>query len=156
MPIRSRPATAPLTPYLRRPYSRAHNQKMGVNQRDDAAAIGQMVVRGRNSLSLAAADGSVWVITLQLARRRSLEQVKALMAPPESLEAAAARVRRQVGGGDGHGSGAPRAAAGRCVPPPAHGSCLDSTALTRMPRSAAATLQRRPALPTHPHECLRR
>ncbi len=36
---------------------------------------GSMVVRGRNSLSLSAADSGTWVITLQLARRRSMEQV---------------------------------------------------------------------------------
>ena len=43
-------------------------------------------------------------------------QVKALMAAPESLDAAVARVKRQVGGGGGGGddSGARRAAAGAC------------------------------------------
>lgn len=34
-----------------------------------------MVLRGRNSLSLSAADSGTWVLTLQLARRRTLEQV---------------------------------------------------------------------------------
>lgn len=62
-----------------------------------------MVVRGRNSLSLSAPDAGTWVLLVQLARRRTAEQVKCLMAPPESLEEAVARVRRQVGGGDGSG-----------------------------------------------------
>ena len=108
-----------------------------------------MIVRGRNSLTLSAADEGTWIVTLQLARRRTLDQVsasfsqrgwegwelcrdgalwwpavavcrcqlqtavhlllvaavclqvKALMAPPESLSEAVARVRRQVGGGGG-------------------------------------------------------
>lgn len=67
-----------------------------------------MVVRGRNVLSLSAADGGTWVLTLQLARRRSWAQVKALMAPPESLAAAVARVRRQVSGSDAAGDGSGR------------------------------------------------
>lgn len=33
------------------------------------------MLRGRNSLSLSAADSGTWVITLQLARRRTQEQV---------------------------------------------------------------------------------
>lgn len=64
---------------------------------------GTMVVRGRNSLSLSAADSGTWVLTMQLARRRTLEQVKGLMEPPESLEGAVARARRLVGGGAGAG-----------------------------------------------------
>jgi hypothetical protein len=68
-----------------------------------------MVVRGRNVLSMTAADSGPFIITLHLARRRTLDQVKALMAPPEDLDAAVARVRCQVGGGDGDGgSGVPR------------------------------------------------
>lgn len=135
-----------------RPYGRAPNAKMGINQRDDVAAIGEsvmrllcllcralcrlpvstrpprppqlpapaqhrkpcrprrsrawcatwsalsacgglhltravvpvelpvpagsMVVRGRNSLFLSAADGGTWVLTLQLARRRTMDQVR--------------------------------------------------------------------------------
>jgi hypothetical protein len=86
-----------------RPYGRALNAKMGINQRDDVASIGLMVVRGRNVLSMTAADSGPFIITLHLARRRTLDQVKALMAPPEDLDAAVARVRCQVGGGDGDG-----------------------------------------------------
>ena len=60
-----------------------------------------MVVRGRNSLSVSAADGGTWVLSLQLAQRRSTEEVKGLMTPAETLDAAVARVKRQVGGGSG-------------------------------------------------------
>ena len=34
-----------------------------------------MVVKGRNSLSLSAADSGLWILMLQLARRRTLDQV---------------------------------------------------------------------------------
>eukprot|EP00887_Chlorella_sp_A99_P007921 scaffold12.g7921.t1 len=112
-----------------RPYSRSLNQAMGVNQRDEPAAVSNMVARGRNSLVMSAAEPGIWVVSAELARRRTLEEVgagsrvpmrlvammtwagvwcgargggvKALMAPPESIDAAVARVRRQVGGGDG-------------------------------------------------------
>ncbi|KAI3425891.1 hypothetical protein D9Q98_007864 [Chlorella vulgaris] len=84
-----------------RPYGRALNAKMGINQRDDVASIGSMVVRGRNSLVATAAEGGTWVLTLQLARKRSLAEVKGLMAAPEPLCEATARVRRQVSGGNG-------------------------------------------------------
>jgi hypothetical protein len=120
-----------------RPYGRATNAKMGVNQRDDVAAIGarlaaawqicvgpphhcvqachcsslvlllqhvsntgveasssnsltpavpagNLVVRGRNSLGISAADGGTWVLMLQLARRRTLEQASR-RAPSEML-----------------------------------------------------------------------
>jgi hypothetical protein len=33
-----------------------------------------MIVRGRNSLTLSAADEGTWIVTLQLARRRTLDQ----------------------------------------------------------------------------------
>ena len=33
-----------------------------------------MIVRGRNSLTLSAADEGTWILTLQLARRRTLDQ----------------------------------------------------------------------------------
>lgn len=58
---------------------------------------------GRNVLTVAAADGGIWAFMMQLVRRRSLDQVEALMAPPESLAAAVARVQRQVSSGDGSG-----------------------------------------------------
>ncbi|EFN55528.1 hypothetical protein CHLNCDRAFT_52345 [Chlorella variabilis] len=83
-----------------RPYARSLNAKMGINQRDDVASIGTMVVRGRNTLSLSAPDSGTWVLMMHLARRRTMEQVKALMAAPEGLEEAVARVRRQVAGDD--------------------------------------------------------
>ena len=86
-----------------RPYSRALNASMGINQRDDAASIGTLCLRGRNALTVSAADGGAWVVGLQLARRRSLAQVKAMMAPPEALEAAVARVKREMSGGGGGG-----------------------------------------------------
>jgi hypothetical protein len=36
-----------------------------------------MIVRGRNSLTLSAADEGTWIVTLQLARRRTLDQASA-------------------------------------------------------------------------------
>ena len=50
----------------------------------------------------------------QLARRRSVDEVKALMQAPESLADALARVRRQVSRGSSHASaGRSHASAGR-------------------------------------------
>jgi hypothetical protein len=71
-----------------------------------------MVVRGRNSLVATAAEGGTWVLTLQLARKRSLAEVKGLMAASEALSEAVARVRRQVSGGNGDESGADGGVAG--------------------------------------------
>lgn len=43
------------------------------------------------------ADSSQYVVLLQLVRQRSVEEVKKLMRPQLSLEAAKARVLKEVG-----------------------------------------------------------
>ncbi len=54
-------------------------------------------MQGRNRISLAAVENRTFCIVMQLAKRRSLEEVKALMRAPETLAAALQRVRKQVG-----------------------------------------------------------
>ena len=43
---------------------------------------GGMVVRGRNTIHFSAADSGRWLLTLQLARRRSLEEASAAAVLP--------------------------------------------------------------------------
>ena len=73
------PRAATLTKGLKHPQMCAPAQPPTVLPSTPApshpSSAGSMVVRGRNSLSLSAADSGTWVITLQLARRRSMEQV---------------------------------------------------------------------------------
>lgn len=52
--------------------------------------------QGRNRVSVACVDSRRFCVVTQLARRRSVDEVKALMRAPESLEEALARVRGQV------------------------------------------------------------
>jgi hypothetical protein len=83
-----------------RPYVRHAAQRAGPSARDDAASLASLcVARGRNALSLTAQDSGAFVLLVQRARRRSVDEVKAMMAPPEALAAAATRVRAQLGGG---------------------------------------------------------
>lgn len=84
-----------------RPYARNLGVNMGINQRDDAASIASLCVRGRNMVEATAVDSGQYVLMVQRSRRRSLAQVQALMAAAESLEQAVARVKRQVTGGGG-------------------------------------------------------
>ncbi|KAK2078128.1 hypothetical protein QBZ16_003996 [Prototheca wickerhamii] len=83
-----------------RPTGRANNAKMGINARDEAADLGALCSRGRNALSLAAAEGGAWAVLLQHVRRNSREDVKSLMRAPEGAAEAAARVARLVAGDD--------------------------------------------------------
>ena len=53
-------------------------------------------LQGRNRVSLAAVDSRTFCVLMQLAKRRSLEEVKALMHAPENMAAALQRVRKQV------------------------------------------------------------
>ena len=92
------------------PYRRLHPRRpeasLGVNQRDEPASVAPLCVRGRNSVTLVAADAGAFVLLLQRCRRRSTAEVLRLMEPAEMLAEAAARVRRLVGGdGDGDGDG---------------------------------------------------
>jgi hypothetical protein len=82
-------------------HSRNVSAPLGVNQRDAGASIAQHCVRGRNTVSLVGSDAGAYVLVLQRCRRRSAAEVQAMMAPPEALEAAVARVRRLVGAGAG-------------------------------------------------------
>jgi hypothetical protein len=53
-------------------------------------------LQGRNRLWLSAMESRSFCVMVQLAQRRTLDEVKALMAPPETVQAALQRVVRQV------------------------------------------------------------
>lgn len=75
-----------------RPYGRNSGSSLGLNQRDSAADISNLCLRGRNSVEVTCHDTGSWLLLIQRAKRRSLEGVKKMMAPPESLDSAIARV----------------------------------------------------------------
>lgn len=66
-------------------------------RRSAGRALAGLLVQGRNRISVACLDARAFVVVTQLVRRRSVDEVKALMRAPESLDEALARVRRQVG-----------------------------------------------------------
>jgi hypothetical protein len=61
-------------------------------------------IPGRNRISLQCNDSTPYALLLQLAKQRSLEEVKALMKPTLGMEEAVAWVKKQVRGG-GVGAG---------------------------------------------------
>lgn len=80
-----------------RPYGRSLSAKMGINQRDNAANISSLCLRGRNSIEMQAADQGTWLVLVQRSKRRSWKEVKALMAPDETLNESKQRIRRLLG-----------------------------------------------------------
>ncbi|CAL8467896.1 g7434 [Coccomyxa elongata] len=84
---------------LYRPYARNSNTKLGANARDEPASIGVMCSQGRNRLWLSVMESRSFCVVVQLAQRRSMDEVRLLMAPPETVQAALQRVMRQTGGG---------------------------------------------------------
>ena len=82
-----------------RVYARSSTYKLGPNQRDDAVDVSPLVLPGRNTACLSSGDARPFAFALLLMRRRSVEQVRALMAPREALPAAVERARRSVRGG---------------------------------------------------------
>ena len=79
-----------------KPYGRPVNQKIGNNVRDEPVNLERLVFAGRNRLRLMARDGRRFCAAVLSVRRRSLQAVKDLMAPEETLEAALNRVRSEV------------------------------------------------------------
>lgn len=75
-----------------RPYGRNSSSSLGPNQRDSAADISNLCLRGRNSVEVNCTDAKSWLLLIQRAKRRSLESVKKMMAPSESIDSAIARV----------------------------------------------------------------
>ncbi len=53
-------------------------------------------VQGRNRLWVSVMESRSFCVMVQLAQRRTMDEVKALMAPPETEQAALKRVVRQV------------------------------------------------------------
>ncbi|KAK9909295.1 hypothetical protein WJX75_000109 [Coccomyxa subellipsoidea] len=86
-----------------RPYSRNSATKLGANARDEPASVAVMCPQGRNRLWLSAMESRSFCVMVQLAQRRTLDEVKALMAPPETVQAALQRVVRQTRGVKGEG-----------------------------------------------------
>ncbi|GAX74030.1 hypothetical protein CEUSTIGMA_g1480.t1 [Chlamydomonas eustigma] len=83
-----------------RVYSRSSSTKLGTNQRDEAANIGIMCTTGRGKISLTCGDNRAFVMGVQFARRRSLEDVKGMMLSPLSLSDAVQEVKNQFGEDD--------------------------------------------------------
>ena len=59
-------------------------------------AAGSLTFERRNRVALTAQDERLFVLLARLCRRRSVEQVRAMMPPPETVEAAMQRVKRAV------------------------------------------------------------
>lgn len=65
-------------------------------------AVGQHIrlidlrMQGRNRLWLSVMESRSFCVVVQLAQRRSMDEVRALMAPPETVQAALQRVMRLV------------------------------------------------------------
>ena len=86
-----------------RVYGRGSSSKLGVNGRDDTFSVGKYSKEGTNTVMLQAVDSRPFVLLVAKVRERSDEEVRALMAPRESLEAAHGRMVRAVNGGHGAG-----------------------------------------------------
>ncbi len=59
-------------------------------------SAGTLTFQGRNKVTLTAQDERMFVLIARLCRRRSVEQVRAMMPPPETVEAAVQRVKLAV------------------------------------------------------------
>ncbi|WIA09682.1 hypothetical protein OEZ85_009068 [Tetradesmus obliquus] len=96
------------------PACRRGHVKLGTNQRDEpydlaAAVRGFPTSHGPCTVSIElryAEPEPHYIFMVAIMRRRTREQVKALMKQPESLEAAVERVRRHMRGGSSSSSGA--------------------------------------------------
>ena len=84
-----------------RPYGRSTSTKMGINQRDEAANVASLFLPGRNTVEVQAAEAGTWLLSLHRAKKRTLQQVKNLMAPKEAPAAAITRVKHLLHGGNG-------------------------------------------------------
>lgn len=82
-----------------RVYSRSMTSKMGINQRDAPANISDMCLKGRNTFDLSCVESGNWLISLQIEKRRSLDDVKLLMLPEESLGQSLERLHNFMRGG---------------------------------------------------------
>ncbi|KAK9817204.1 hypothetical protein WJX72_011055 [[Myrmecia] bisecta] len=82
-----------------RPYGRHANTKLGPNGRDEPASIAVMCYAGRNRITLTCLDSRPFYMVVRIVRKLSMEEVKAMMHAPETMEQAVARVKSQVRGG---------------------------------------------------------
>lgn len=80
--------------YPYRVYGRSTTSKMGINQRDEAANIASLCLAGRNTLDIQAVENGTWLILLHRVEGRTMNQVKEMMLPVESVEEAVARVKK--------------------------------------------------------------
>ena len=88
-----------------RPYGRSTSTKMGINQRDEAANVASLFLPGRNTVEVQAAEAGTWLLSLHRAKKRTLQQVKNMMAPKEAPAAAITRVKHLLHGGNGGDDG---------------------------------------------------
>jgi len=80
--------------YPYRVYGRSTTSKMGINQRDEAANIASLCLAGRNTLDIQAVENGTWVILLHRVEARTVNQVKEMMRPVESVSEAVSRVKK--------------------------------------------------------------
>ncbi|CAI5520662.1 unnamed protein product, partial [Closterium sp. Naga37s-1] len=86
--------------------NRPGQQLLGANGRDDGPSIAEACHAGDNHVAMAAIDKRPFCIGVRIIRKRSFDEVMAMIPPldvGESLESALARVKRCVGGGGGGG-----------------------------------------------------
>ncbi|KAL3142516.1 hypothetical protein ABBQ38_002838 [Trebouxia sp. C0009 RCD-2024] len=75
-----------------RPYGRNQNTKLGGNARDEPASAAHRCAVGTNRVQLTCVEDRAFCIMAYTVRRRSMEDVKKMMAAAESPTAAATRV----------------------------------------------------------------
>ena len=76
-------------------YQRINTTKLGANQRDEAANIGIICLAAENSIALICSDARPFVMGVQLARKRLVEDVKRMMPPALSLPDAIQHIKDQ-------------------------------------------------------------
>lgn len=82
-------------------YSRSTSTKLGANGRDNLFSVGRYCYEGSNRVVLTGVDSRPFALIIYTASTRSVDDVKALMKPMETLEKAHARVKHLLRGGDG-------------------------------------------------------
>jgi hypothetical protein len=89
-----RNVTMKVNRYPYRVYGRSSTSKMGINQRDEVANIGTLCLAGRNTLDIQAVESGTWLILLHRVEARTVNQVKEMMLPMESVGEAVTRVKK--------------------------------------------------------------
>eukprot|EP00884_Botryococcus_braunii_P017845 jgi/Botrbrau1/4744/Bobra.0137s0016.1 len=76
---------------------RGSNMKLGDHQVDETAQITALATPNTNRISVEVQDSRPFALILRMAKKRSTDEVRAMMAPPETVEDALNRVRTKDG-----------------------------------------------------------